>query len=141
MLVEHRLEAELQQALNRGWSEFQSSDKCKMLEKAFDWLVYTSGFYESGFRGVIPHPAYDNAARFVGKHFVTLARINGICFDPAFPGDYSASEEINKEDLEYRTFKLEPFRVDEPLGLWKVTFAHSHDRLYFPQPPKLEIER
>tara|TARA_Y100000310_G_C20608868_1_gene776951 strand:+ start:706 stop:1128 length:423 start_codon:yes stop_codon:yes gene_type:complete len=139
MTIGSKLEGELQEALDRGWTEFQSSEEYRMLEKAFDWLVHTSGFYESGFRGVIPHPAYDNAARYVGKHFVTVARTNGICFDPGFPGQYSASEEVTKGDMEYRTFNLEPFRVEDPLGLWKVTFAHSHERLYFPQPPQLEV--
>ncbi len=139
MSLESKLEKELQEALIRGWDEFQSSVECNNLEKAFDWLVHKSGFYESGFRGIIPHPAYDYGARHVGKYFVTLARINGICFDPAFPGTYDDSTEENKGGIEYRTFKLFAFRGGESLGIWYVTFSHLHDRFHFPEPPKLEV--
>ncbi|MBD2337507.1 hypothetical protein H6G64_10965 [Calothrix sp. FACHB-156] len=129
---------ELQDSLIQGWQEFNNSEQAKIFSDFFEF-IQKAGFDESIYRKVIPNPAYDNAAKIIGKHFLATARKFEIYFDEIFPGSFSASQETEKEDFDVRMFNLKVFYRSQPLFLLSLKFPHYHGKFGFPLPPQLEI--
>ncbi|MBN4001863.1 hypothetical protein [Nostoc sp. LPT] len=129
---------ELQDSLAEGWQNFNTSENVKIFSGFFEF-IFRAGFDESQYRKVIPNPAYDNAARLIGKPFLETARKFEIHFDEIFPGSFSESQEAEKEGFEVRMFKLKAFYRNKPLCLFLLKFPHYHEKFGFPLSPKLEI--
>ncbi|PHJ58640.1 hypothetical protein VF14_21400 [Nostoc linckia z18] len=128
----------LQDSLLEGWHCFKKSEDFKILSNFFDFLL-TAGFDESQYRQSVPNPAYDNAAKIIGKGFLETARNLEIQFDEIFPGSFSTSQEIENADYEIRVFKLKAFYRNQPLCILLLRFPHFHEKFGFPSPPELEI--
>jgi hypothetical protein len=128
----------LSDSLKKGWEDFNSSEEHKLLQDFFEFLVQ-AGFDESRYRKCIPNPAYDNAAKLIGKYFLTTARQFEVYFDEIFPGNFSMSEEDEGENYVIRLFHLTAFYRNQPLCLFLIKFPHYHEKFGFPQPPELEI--
>jgi hypothetical protein len=128
----------LYESLRKGWEDFNNSEEYKLFYDFFEFLVQT-GFDESHYRKSIPNPAYDNAAKIIGKYFLTTARQFEIYFDELFPGNFSLSEECDEKDFLTRVFYLTAFYRKQPLCLFAVKFPHYHKSFGFPLPPDLEI--
>lgn len=133
-----QIRQELQDSLLQGWQSFSESDNFHILNKFFDFLLQ-AGFDESEYRKSIPNPAYDNAAKIIGKAFLETARNLEIQFDDIFPGSFSTSQEVQNTDYEIRLFKLKAFYRNQPLCLFLLRFPHFHQKFGFPLPPELEI--
>ncbi|WP_334990368.1 hypothetical protein [Nostoc sp.] len=129
---------ELQENLVQGWQNFNISENVNILSGFFEF-IFRAGFDESQYRKVIPNPAYDNAARLIGKPFLETARKFEIHFDEIFPGSFSESQEAEKEGIEIRMFKLKAFYRNKPLCLFLLKFPHYHEKFGFPLSPQLEI--
>ncbi|MBD2777742.1 hypothetical protein [Iningainema tapete] len=128
----------LYESLIKGWSDFNRSEEHKLYYDFFEFLLQ-AGFDESHYRKSIPNPAYDHAAKIIGKYFLATARQLEIYFDEIFPGDFSSSEESETEDCVIRVFHLTAFYRNQPLCLLSIKFPHYHDSFGFPLPPELEI--
>lgn len=135
-----KVQKDLQESLIEGWKEFMTSKDLNTYKEFFSFILQ-AGFDESIYRKIIPNPAYDNAAKLIGKPFLETARKLEIHFDEIFPGNFTASKEIEKADYEIRQFHLKAYYKSKPLCLFLLTFPHQHDRLDFPTPPELEIEK
>lgn len=129
---------ELQDSLVKGWQVFNNSEKIKIFSDFWDF-IFSAGFDESEYRKVIPNPAYDNAAKLIGKPFLETARRFELQFDEIFPGSFSASQEAELGDFEVRLFQLKVFHQNKPLCLLLLRFPHFHEKFGFPLPPELEI--
>ncbi|WP_445632859.1 hypothetical protein NSTC745_04441 [Nostoc sp. DSM 114161] len=129
---------ELQNSLLQGWQSFDESENFKILNDFYDFLL-KAGFDESKYRKIFPNPAYDNAAKIIGKAFLETARNLEIQFDEIFPGNFSTSQEVENVDYEIRLFKLKAFSRNQPLCLFLLKFPHFHEKFGFPSPPELEI--
>ncbi|PSO99391.1 MAG: hypothetical protein BRC47_16015 [Cyanobacteria bacterium QS_7_48_42] len=77
------VQTELQESLVQGWKNFLGSKDFKVYQDFFLFLSQ-AGFDESYYRTLIPNPAYDNAAKLMGKPFLETARKLGIHFDEIF---------------------------------------------------------
>ncbi|PSO86982.1 MAG: hypothetical protein BRC41_05670 [Cyanobacteria bacterium QH_9_48_43] len=130
------VQTELQESLVQGWKNFLGSKDLKVYQDFFLFLSQ-AGFDESYYRTLIPNPAYDNAAKLMGKPFLETARKLGIHFDENFPGEFTTSKEKLKNDCEVRCFYLKAYYHSRFLCLFVLAFSHQHDRLYFPYPPEL----
>lgn len=135
----------LELALVDGWKEFQQSAVKQHLREYFQFLI-KAGFYESPFRTLFPNPAYDVAAKEIGRRFLLTAADLGIAFETPFPGDFSKSQELRKGENPTRTFMLRGIERIYPacpniVWSFKITFVHSHDVLDFPEPPSLSASR
>ncbi|MGF1938490.1 MAG: hypothetical protein RM347_029735 [Nostoc sp. ChiQUE02] len=128
----------LHESLRKGWEDFNDSEEYKLFDNFFEFLLQ-AGFDESRYRKSIPNPAYDNAAKTIGKHFLATARQFEIYFDEIFPGNFSISEEGEEENFEIRVFYLTAFYRNKPLCLFSIKFSHYHQKFCFPLPPELEI--
>lgn len=128
----------LQDSLVQGWQEFNRSEIANLYSKFFEFIL-AAGFDESEYRKVIPNPAYDNAAKLIGKYFLEVARKYNIQFDEIFPGSFAASQESQQGDIEIRQFQLQAFVDQKPLCLLLLKFPHLHKKFGFPLPPKLEV--
>jgi len=131
---------ELQQSLIQGWKSFKVSDDFEILKDFFQFII-DAGFYDGKWENVLPNPAYDNAAKLIGMPFLEAARKLDVTFKEIFPGKFSQSTEIKVNKNESRQFKLEAFHKNQPLCSFSITFSHSHDKLDFPSPPQLKIEK
>ncbi|PSP16405.1 MAG: hypothetical protein BRC58_09200 [Cyanobacteria bacterium QS_8_64_29] len=129
----------LQASLHQGWQAFVNSSELPLLQDFFAFLQQ-AGFDESCYRQAIPNPAYDNAAKAVGRPFLRAARELGLQFDEVFPGRFPESQERDATDCEGRTFYLTAYAGGEPWGRLVLTFWHYHQRLAFPYPPELALE-
>lgn len=131
--------AALENSLVTGWQEFRGSEDFRQL-RTFYMFLKRAGFYESMFRGGIANPAYDNAAKLVGRRFLQVARMYELYFDEIFPGNFLESEEFDLgEGVEARRFSLQAYHRTMPFGIFYLTFAHLHNGFDFPSPPKLEL--
>lgn len=113
--------------------------KLRIYIVSFFEFILAAGFDESEYRKVIPNPAYDNAAKLIGKYFLEVARKYNIQFDEIFPGSFAASQECQQGDIEIRQFQLQAFVSEKPLCLLLLNFPHLHKKFGFPLPPKLEV--
>ena len=104
-------------------------------------FIFKAGFYESKFQSIIPNPAYDNAAKIIGKYFLEYSRDHELIYDEVFPGKFSASKEFSLKDSEARQFFLTAYYRGKLLSIFSITFAHSHDHFDFPSPPVLKLEK
>jgi hypothetical protein len=129
---------ELQESLLQGWQSFNKDKSFQILKDFFDFLL-KAGFDESKYRKSIPNPAYDNAAKLIGKPFLETARNLEIHFDEIFPGSFSTSQEVQETNYEVRVFTLKAFYRNKPLCLFLLKFSHFHQSLGFPLPPELKI--
>ncbi len=131
---------ELQEALTKGWLEFHDSDEFKFLAEYSDDLR-ESGFFESKYRKIIPHPGHDNAAKAIGKYFLkTLIKLE-INVDQFFPGDFDKSTETTFPDYQLRNFFMTVFYKTKPLCLLKISYPHKHDSFAFPATPVVSVEK
>jgi hypothetical protein len=130
----------LQDSLVLGWKSFRGSKDFKIYEKFFEYLL-KAGFDESEYRKIIPNPAYDNAAKLIGKPFLQTARKLGIYFDEIFPGNFAESKELTKGNYEVRQFRLTAYFNNQPLCWFLLSFSHLHNELDFPYPPELKVEK
>lgn len=128
----------LQIALKEGWQKFKASNHFEVYSKAFDFFK-KSGLYEGLFRPQIPNPAYDNAAKEIGKLFLNKSLELGLYYKELFPGDFTSSTEETQGDLEFRLFYLTTYYKQKKIGVFKIIFEHKHDYFDFPSPPLLEI--
>jgi len=129
----------LQESLAEGWTDFKNSDESKVLGRLFDFVSGTR-FYETEFGAVIPNPAYDNAARIIGRPFLRAARNLGLQFEESFPGDFRESEELESEGQTLRRFRLKAYSDKGLICILRVDFTHSHEKFEFPIAPTLSIE-
>jgi hypothetical protein len=129
---------ELQHSLIQGWQCFNESENSKLLNEFFGFLL-NAGFDESQYRKNIPNPAYDYAAKLIGKPFLETARKFEIQFDEIFPGSFSTSKEVETGDFELRLFQLKAFYRNKPLCLFLLRFPHFHEKFGFPLAPELKI--
>lgn len=130
----------LQDSLVIGWKNFRESKDVKIYEQFFEYLL-KAGFDESEYRKIIPNPAYDNAAKLIGKPFLQTASKLGIYFDEIFPGDFAESKELTKGSYEVRKFRLTAYFNHQPLCWFLLSFSHLHNELDFPYPPELKVEK
>jgi hypothetical protein len=130
--------AEFQQALTQGWKEFKQSEEFSILSNFSNFLA-RSGFYESEYRNTVPHPAYDNGARIIGRHFLKLACESRISFDTCFPGDFSCSTEEQRDENEVRAFVLLGYVEGMPKYRFEIKFSHIHGSFDYPMAPELTI--
>ncbi|MFN6473164.1 MAG: hypothetical protein RMY36_026340 [Nostoc sp. SerVER01] len=128
----------LNESLRKGWEDFNGGEEYKLFNDFFEFLLQ-AGFDESHYRKSIPNPAYDNAAKIIGKYFLETAIEFEIYFDDIFPGNFSMSEEVYGEDFVIREFHLNAFYRNQPLYLLSIKFPHDHQKFGFPLPPELEI--
>ncbi|KAF3884895.1 MULTISPECIES: hypothetical protein [Nostocales] len=133
-----KIYAKLNESLTKGWEDFNSSVEFNLFYEFFQFLLQ-AGFDESHYRKFIPNPAYDNAAKIIGKHFLATARQFEICFDEIFPGNFSMSKEDDREGVAIRVFYLTAFYQNQPLCLFVIKFSHDREKFGFPLPPELEI--
>ncbi|WP_193200647.1 hypothetical protein [Nostoc sp. MG11] len=129
---------ELQYSLIQGWQCFNESENSKLLNEFFEFLL-NAGFDESLYRKNIPNPAYDHAAKLIGKPFLETARKFEIQFNEIFPGSFSTSKEVQAGDFELRLFQLKAFYRNRPLCLFLLRFPHFHEKFGFPLAPELKI--
>lgn len=131
------LKKELQNELIRGWHELKASNSYSVYSEAFEFFK-NAGLYEGLFRPHIPNPVYDNAAKEMGKFFLQKALSYGIYFQELFPGDFSLSTEEERADTEFRVFYLTAFFQQKKIGVFKISFEHTHTHFDFPSPPLLD---
>ena len=131
---------QLQKSLDRGWHEFKQSKEFIELEK-FATFLQDVAFFESEFRGTIPHPAHEYAARAMGNHFLETARNLDLHFSDFFPGDYRKSNEIEEKGYMVRRFYLDMYQHRELLCSVSISFTHLHDKFDFPERPTIKLER
>lgn len=135
---EEEMTSILQKALDKGWEEFIKNDLS--LFKDFSSYIYSANFYESKYRNIIPNPAYDNAAKRIGKYFLQSAAELELSFIDVFPGDFSTSKEYEDEGFEVREFTIKTYSRGKPFGDIKISFSHIHGSEFgFPNSPKLKI--
>jgi hypothetical protein len=127
----------LQESLNRGWQEFQSTETfsiTKLLSEQMNW------WYDSKYYNVIPNPAHWYASQLAGKYFIIELGQLGFYLDTVFPGDFDESEEFVREDgLDVRRFRFPVFHQTNPICIFQLEFIHNHENFYFTYPPQLEI--
>lgn len=131
------IRAQLESSLQKGWHELRNSELMPLLREYLAFLQ-EAGFYESQFRQRIPNPAYDYAARLMGRPFMDTARHLNLAFDQ-FPGEFSESEEFDQTDHEVRRFFLIAYRNGSALCRLAISFPHRHDTLEFPLPPNVAL--
>lgn len=129
----------LRACLMRGWERFCASEEKSVYADAFDFFKKV-GLYEGLFRPQIPNPAYDNAAKNLGREFMEFSSEQGIYYSELFPGDFSISTEVEVDGIEARRFELTAMRNGKPAGRLTLVFPHSHERLEFFAPPILEYD-
>ncbi len=135
---QNTLQEDLQQALYKGWKEFKESEDFVTLSQ-FSVFLSNAGFYESDYRNIIPHPAYDNGAKKIGKYFLEALCLQGISLESPFPGDFSQSLEKTLGHHEARIFTLNAYKEGRPFCSFKVQFPHVHGSFDYPSPPVLSI--
>lgn len=127
----------LQASLDKGWQEFKESDNFLIGEELYhqmDWW-YTSKYY-----GVIPNPSHWYSSQMAAKYFLIEVGKLGIYFDAIYPGDFSESIEVERNDgLDVRTFELTAFHLNQPICVFRLDFIHNHEKFYFLYTPKLSI--
>jgi len=138
-LSTQQVQSTLQTSLHQGWQDFVNSSELSLLQGFFTFLQQ-AGFDQSRYRQSIPNPAYDNAAKAVGRPFLQRARELGLQFDEFFPGHFANSQEHELAEGEARTFYLTAYAGGFPWGRLVLTFWHCHDQLAFPYPPEIKIE-
>jgi hypothetical protein len=134
-----KLQQVLQQSLKEGLANFKNSDENQILARLFDFVSGTK-YYESEFGAVVPNPAYDNAARIIGRPFLRAARNLGLQFEESFPGNFYESEELKIEERTLRRFRLKAYSNKGLVCILRIDFTHSHDKFEFPIAPTLSIE-
>jgi hypothetical protein len=131
---------ELQKALEKGWKEFQTDERYKLYEDYSDELR-VSGFFDSKFRKIIPHPGHDNAAKIIGKYFLeTLIKLD-INVDQFFPGDFDQSTETNTDEYQLRNFFLDVYYRGKLFCRIQISYPHAHAKFEFPAAPIVTIEK
>ncbi len=129
----------LQEALTRGWKEFREGENLKLFQE-FSNFINGANFYESKWRNIIPNPAYDNAAKLIGKYFLKTAVELGLQFDTLFPGDFQNSKEFNIGSEEARQFSLTGYSQSRAICNIIITFTHLHgDQFDFPTTPQVKV--
>ncbi|MBD2695125.1 hypothetical protein [Anabaena catenula] len=127
----------LQASLNQGWQEFQQTETfgiTKQLSEQMNW------WYDSQYYNIIPNPAHWYASQLAGKYFLIEIGKLGIYLDTVFPGNFSQSEELVREDgLDVRIFRFKVFHQTQPICIFQLEFIHDHEKFYFIYPPQLEI--
>jgi hypothetical protein len=127
----------LQASLNKGWQEFKESNDfliSKELYHQMDWW-YTSKYF-----GVIPNPGHWYSCQLAAKYFLMEVGKLGIYFDTIYPGDFSQSIEVERDDgLDVRRFKITAFHQTKPICVFQFDFIHDHGKFYFIYPPQLSI--
>lgn len=130
---------QLNSMLQRGWKRFQRSTEKKSCISYFNWLK-RQGFYTSPLSKLFPHPAYDAAAREMGREFLALASREGISFaDCCFPGAFWSSREVVSGKRHERVFRLKAYQGCTYFGEFVISFSHSHNGLDFPEPPTVKL--
>jgi hypothetical protein len=100
-----------------------------------------SGFDESDFRKAVPNPAYDNAAKLIGRRFLEVSRRLGLHYDALFPGHFATSREYEEGGYEVREFVLDTYHNGGHLCRLSLVFPHTHGAMDFPVPPRVRVER
>src|SRR5262249_37077148 len=100
-----------------------------------------TGFDQSGFEKTVPNPAYDNAARLIGRCFLDVSRQLGLHYDALFPGRFDTSREYEQDGYEVREFVLDTYYMGEYLCRLCLAFPHTHGAMDFPVPPEVRVER
>lgn len=127
----------LQTSLDRGWQEFQQTETFAITNQLSEQINW---WRSSQYQGIIPHPGHWYAGQLSGKYFLIEVGKLGIYFDTVFPGDYSQSEELEREDgLDVRRFQLKAFHQTEPVCIFQLDYIHTHEKFYFLYPPQLTI--
>jgi len=130
----------LQEALKRGWEEFQVDEKYKLYSDYSDELR-NSGFFESKFRKIIPHPGHDNAAKSIGKYFLDSLIQLEVNVDQFFPGDFDVSTETSNEEYQVRHFYMTAYYRKKAVCLLRFSYPHGHSAFTFPAPPMVTVEK
>jgi hypothetical protein len=135
-----RVESDLQRSLNEGWKAFCASPERQLLANFMAYLLET-GFYQRGFEKTVPNPAYDTAAKLIGRRFLDASRQLGLHYDALFPGRFDTSREYEQDGYEVRQFFLETYRDGRHLCRLSLAFPHTHGLMDFPAPPRVRVER
>jgi hypothetical protein len=127
----------LQVSLDKGWQEFKESEDFligEQLHNQMDWWC-TSKYF-----GVIPNPGAWYSSQLAAKYFLREVGKLGIYFDTIYPGNFSQSVELERDDgLDVRRFQLTAFHQTQPICVFQVDFIHDHGQFYFLYPPQLSI--
>ena len=134
-----RVESDLQRSLNEGWKAFCESPERQLLANFMAYLLET-GFYQRGFEKTVPNPAYDTAAKLIGRRFLDASRRLGLHYDALFPGRFDTSREYQQDGYEVRQFFLETYRDGRHLCRLSLAFPHTHGLMDFPVPPRVRVE-
>jgi hypothetical protein len=134
-----RVERDLQNSLNEGWKAFCEGPERPLLAKFMAYLLET-GFDQSGFEKVVPNPAYDNAAKLIGRRFLDASRQLGLHYDALFPGRFDNSREYEEDGYEVREFFLDTYYNGGRLCRLFLAFPHTHGLMDFPVPPRVRVE-
>lgn len=138
--VSQKIQKLLQESLLKGWQEFQKDEAYKLLADYSDELR-KSGFFESKFRKIIPHPGHDNAAKKIGKYFLSTLIELEMNVDQFFPGDFDKSTESSTPEYELRNFYMTVYKKQKAICLLKISYPHGHSSFVFPAPPTVTIEK
>jgi hypothetical protein len=135
-----RVERDLQTSLDEGWKAFCEGPERPLLAKFMAYLLET-GFYQHGFETAVPNPAYDNAAKLIGRRFLEASRRLGLHYDALFPGRFDTSREYAEGGYEVREFFLDTYYKGGHLCRLSLAFPHTHGLMDFPVPPRVRVER
>jgi hypothetical protein len=135
-----RVERDLQKSLNEGWKTFCDGPERPLLATFMTYLLET-GFYQRGFEKTVPNPAYDNAAKLIGRRFLDASRHLGLHYDALFPGRFDTSREYEQDGYEVRQFFLDTYYNGGYLCRLSLAFPHTHGIMDFPVAPRVRVER